>query len=292
MLVWPAVAVVGFFALTWVVVALAASSTARYDFARNRVQEAPALDRAVAAPARHARVRSAGRRGDGAARTSRPRKAAARHPSSARLGTGVATHPAGSRLPDAGSATGWWLIDLADGRLVAGPFADRLEAEWAAFAEAPHGWPAARVVHGVRSVTGALLTKPVPEEGAWMLELGQQLTRLGEDWFELVSDTDPLTTLVVEVAEALVEAGLPLHDCSGSSSQGGVCLTPYAESGGIVVSWHGHARMTLQQVHGAAADTALRRTMTAAVADVLAQRGFDVAPLGEGCGHLVTSVPR
>src|SRR5690348_3106369 len=130
MLVWPSVAVLGFFALTWVVVALAASSTARYDFERNRVEEAPALARA-AAPAR-----SAGRRGDGAARISRSRKAGARQPSSPRFGTGVATHPAGSRLPDAESATGWWLIDAAEGRLVAGPFPDRLEAEWAAFAEA------------------------------------------------------------------------------------------------------------------------------------------------------------
>lgn len=289
MLVWPAVAVLGFFALTWVVVALAASSTARYDFERNRVEEAPALDRAEATPARGTRVRSAGRRGDGAARVSRSRKAGARQPSSPRSGTGVATHPAGSRLPDAQSVTGWWLLDADSGRPVAGPFADRLEAEWAAFAEAPDLPPATRVVHGVRSVTGALLSKPAPQEGAWMLELGQQLARLGEDWFELVSDTDPLTTLVVEVAEALVEAGLPLHDCSGPGSPGGVCLTPYVECGGILVSWHGHERMTLQQVHGAAADTALRRTMSAAVADVLAQRGFDVAPLGEGCGHLVTS---
>jgi len=287
MLVWPAVAVLGFFALTWLVVALAASSTARYDFERNRVEEAPARDRSMADP-----VREAGRRRDGAARVPRPRRAGARQPSSPRIGTGVATHPAGSRLPDGGSAAGWWLIDADAGRLVAGPFADRLEAEWAAFADAPAGPPATRVVHGVRTVTGGLLPKPAPQEGAWMLELGQHLTRLGEDWFEPASDTDPLTTLVVEVAEALVEAGLPLHDCSGPGSHGGVCLTPYAEPAGILVSWHGHERMTVQQVHGAAADSALRRTMSAAVADVLAQRGFGVAPLARGCGHLVTSTRR
>jgi hypothetical protein len=206
----------------------------------------------------------------------------------------VATHPAGRRLADDESATGGWLVDAAmvDGgpdRVVAGPFADRLEAEWAALADAPSGDGTSRVVHGVRTVTGALLLTPAPQEGAWMLELGQQLTRLGEDWFELVSDTDPLTTLVVEVTEALIEAGLPLHDCSGSGTVGGVCLTPATESGGILVSWHGHERMTLQQLHGAAADTALRRTMGAAVADVLGQRGFDVRTLGWGCGHLVTS---
>jgi hypothetical protein len=205
----------------------------------------------------------------------------------------VATHPAGRRLADEGSATGWWLVDEpmdgAPARVVAGPFPDRLEAEWAALADSPSGEATARAVHGVRTVTGALMLTPAPHEGAWMLELGQQLTRLGEDWFELVSDTDPLTTLVVEVTEALLEAGLPLHDCSGPGTVGGVCLTPCSESGGILVSWHGHERMTLQQVHGAAADTALRRTMGAAVADVLGQRGFDVQTLDWGCGHLVTS---
>jgi hypothetical protein len=204
----------------------------------------------------------------------------------------VATHPAGRRLVEGESATGWWLVeepadDGSAARLLAGPFADRLDADWAALSAGLDG-ARARAVYGARTVAGALLPQPVPQEGAWMLELGQQLTRLTEDWFDLVSDTDPLTTLVVEVAEALIEAGLPLHDCAGAGVVGGVCLTPHPPSGGILVSWHGHDRMTLQQLHGAEADAALRQTMSAAVADVLVLRGFDVASVPWSDGHLVT----
>jgi hypothetical protein len=164
-----------------------------------------------------------------------------------------------------------------------------LEADWAALAGGTAASPQAQVVYGVRTVAGGLLPKAAPQEGAWMVELGQQLTRLGEDWFEQVSDTDPLTTLVVEVAEAVIEAGLPLHDCAGGGPAGGICLTPHPAGGGILVSWHGHDRMTLQQLHGAEADVAVRQTIGAAVADVLVQRGFEVEPLGWSGGHLVTS---
>ena len=52
-------------------------------------------------------------------------------------------------------------------------------------------------------------------------ELGGQLDRLPEDWDDLLTDDDALTTLVVEVAAALVEAGLPVHDCAGSDSRAG-----------------------------------------------------------------------
>jgi hypothetical protein len=289
-MVWPAVAALGFLLLTALVIALGVSSTARYDFDRNRVQDAPepAFEGAAAA----ATSRCAGW-ADGAARA--PGSGRLSAPPEPRAAGGPAAHPAGRRLGEGQAATGWWLVDQPDGdgaiaRVLAGPFTDRLDAEWAALAKAPFGPVTTAVVHGKRSVTGALLLTPAPQEGPWMLELGQQLTRLGEEWFELASDTDPLTTLVVEVAEALIEAGLPLHD--GDGAFGGVCLTPCTDSAGILVSWHGHERMTLQQLHGAEVDAAVRRTMSAAVADVLLHRGFDVRPLGGGCGHLVTSACR
>lgn len=292
LLVWPIVAVLGFVVLTAVVIALAASSTAQYDFERNRAHDprVPALDRS--APARSGGDRSFGRRGGGVARE--PRRAAPQQSSGRLAVSSVATHPAGRRMAGGESATGWWLVDHSgdDGaaaRVVAGPFADRLEADWAALAGGLADADRARAVYGVRTGSGALLPRPAPQEQAWMLELGQQLTRLAEDWFELVSDTDPLTTLVVEVTEALVEAGLPLHDCAGPGPAGGVCLTPHPQRGGILVSWHGHDRMTLQQLHGAEADAALRQTMGAAAAAVLAQRGFEVEPLGWSAGHLVTA---
>ena len=57
MLMWPVVAALGFLALTGLVIALGTSSTARYDFERNRVQgpEAATLDRSAGAASGKAR---------------------------------------------------------------------------------------------------------------------------------------------------------------------------------------------------------------------------------------------
>ena len=107
----------------------------------------------------------------------------------------------------------WWLVDDA-GLLVAGPFADRIDADWAALSADM----AAVSVHGKRTADGSVTLRPAPEEQAWLRELGDQLDRLPLEWDELLSDTDPLTTLVVEVAAALVEAGLPLHDAPQGSA--------------------------------------------------------------------------
>ena len=47
---------------------------------------------------------------------------------------------------------------------------------------------------------GTVVRRQLPSERAWLADLGEQLDRLGDDWDELVSDDDALTTLVVEVA--------------------------------------------------------------------------------------------
>jgi hypothetical protein len=52
---------------------------------------------------------------------------------------------------------------------------------------------------------------------------------------------------VVEVAATLLDAGLALHDCDGPGPAGGVCLTPEPGSGGILVSWRPHDRMSVQR---------------------------------------------
>ena len=91
---------------------------------------------------------------------------------------------------------------------MAGPFADRIDADWAALS----GGLEAESVHGIRRADGGVTSRPSPEERAFLGELGEQLDRLPHDWDDLLTDTDPLTTLVVEVAAALLEAGLPLHD--------------------------------------------------------------------------------
>jgi hypothetical protein len=183
---------------------------------------------------------------------------------------------------------GWWLVveDDGQGRVVGGPFPDRAEARWAA-ALGPVG---ARPVYGLRRADGGLTRKPSPQDWAWLAHLGEQLERLPDDWATVLSDDDPLTTLVVEVTAALAEAGLPLHDAAGPGDEvGGACLIPQPELGGIVVTWRQHDRMSVDRVHGATPDAVVQQVMNRAVADVLIARGFAVDTFGGASGHVVRS---
>ena len=158
------------------------------------------------------------------------------------MAVSVATHPAGKQRVAPDAVPAWWLVDESGdqaGQVLAGPFADQVDADWAALSSGLS--ESAQSVHGVQRLDGGIVRRQSPEEKAWLAELGDQLDRLPEDWDELLTDDDALTTLVVEVAAALVEAGLPVHDCAGSDSMGGVCLTPGPHYGGVVVSWHQHA---------------------------------------------------
>jgi hypothetical protein len=250
-IVSPAMAVLGFVALTGLVVALGRSSTARYE-----------RDRARAAQ-QQAEPPAPQRRPDGDA----------------------TSHPAGR------GTSAWWLVDDSGddpGTVVlAGPFPGRIEADWAA---ASGGLPtSAQAVYGARRADGALVRRQSPLERAWLAELGCQLDRLADDWDELLSDADALTTLLVEVSAALVEAGLALHDSAGDSPSGGVCLVPDPGRRGILVTWRQHDRMSLERVRGAAVEAAVQRTMNAAIADVLTEMGFPVTPVGTTGCHLVAA---
>ncbi|WP_142028133.1 hypothetical protein [Blastococcus colisei] len=262
----PAMAVLGFLLLTGVVVVLGASSTARYEFERNGARDQRRAD------ARTSGTHPAGRR------------AASRTADAGRAQTqgqvDVAVRPAPAQ-PTGGSA--WWLIDDR-AQVLAGPFPDRIDADWAALADE---LPAVSVF-GVRRPDGGVALRPSPEERAWLGELGNQLDRLPRDWDDLLSDTDPLTTLVVEVAAALVEAGMPLHDTT--QAQGGVCLAPDLELSGVVVSWRAHDRLSLRHPRGAAADATVQRSMNAAIAEVLGNLGFVVQPIGGTGSTLVTAL--
>ena len=202
-----------------------------------------------------------------------------------------AAHPAGR---GAGERTGWWLVDesaaLSSAPVVAGPFADRVDADWAALSGELSD--SVRAVHGVHGADGLVARRQSPQERAWLVELGRQLDRLGEDWDELLSDSDVLTTLLVEVSAALLEAGLTLHDTAEGSAAGGVCLVPDPGGRGILVTWRQHDRMSVDRVHGAGLETAVQRTMNAAIADVLTEMGFPVTPLGATGCHLVTATQR
>ncbi len=270
-LVWPAVVMVGFLVFTGLVVVLGTSSTARYEFERNGAQQ----------PQRSATPRSAnhpaGRRAPG--RPAETPSPSGRSGQSSR----VAVRPAPAAVAEGGPT--WWLVGES-AQVLAGPFADRVDADWAAFA----GELSAVAVFGTRRTDGTVKPKPSPEERAWLGELGRHLDRLPAEWDDLLTDTDPLTTLVVEVAAALVEAGLPLHDAGATQSGGGVCLVPDQDAGGLLVSWRPHDRMSLQQSRGATADEAVQRLMNAAILEVLEQLGFVVEEAGSTAVALVTAL--
>lgn len=186
---------------------------------------------------------------------------------------------------------GWWLVaDEEDGpaRIVGGPFPDRVEADWAAAVNGADGLHCVGPVYGARGPDGELSYRPSPQDWAWLAELGDQLDRLPNGWDVELSDDHPLVTLVVEVAEALFEAGLTLHDSTGAGSElGGVCLSPELALGGIVVTWRQRDRTSVDQSHGAAAGAMVQQVMSRAVADVLSIRGFTVDSFGSGTGHIV-----
>ncbi len=171
---------------------------------------------------------------------------------------------------------GWWLVggsEDAPGRVIAGPFPDRAEAGWSA--AALEDGAAARPAYGVRRADGSLRRRPSPQEWAWLDHLTAQLDRLPDEWRPLLAEEDPLTTLLVEVTAALGEAGIPLHDATGGGGTlGGACLTPTSDLDGIVVAWRQHDRMSLDQVHGGAADAAVQQAMNRALAEVLTARGL------------------
>jgi hypothetical protein len=250
-IVSPAMAVLGFVALIGLVIALGRSSTARYERDRRRVAQQQAQP---AAPQR-------------------------------RPAHDATAHPAGR------GTSAWWLVDESGdqpgGLVLAGPFPDRISADWAAFSgELP---ASASAVYGARGADGALVRRQSPSERAWLAELGRQLDRLAEDWDELLSDADALTTLLVEVSAALVEAGFTMHDCAEGGPAGGVCLVPDPGRRGILVSWRQHDRMSLERVRGAAVEATVQRTMNAAIADVLIEMGFPVTPVGTTGCHLVAA---
>ena len=300
-LLWPVVAVLGFVAMAAVVVALGRSSTARYEFERNgvRAQQQPAPSPADTAGPAGGGTRPAGEvaaPGDGgAALEASPARTAVGLAPTPQLPAQPSTHPAGRRLADPAAPAAWWLVDAEAGpapAALAGPFPDRVEAEWVAVS---CGIDAdARAVHGTLRPDGTVARRPSSRDRVWLTELGEQLDRLSDDWDELLTDEDALTTLAVEVTAALVEAGLPLHDCTGAdrgeAPSGGVCLTPEPLHGGILVSWRQHDRMSVQQVRGAALDTAVQRTMNDTLTALLVQFGFVVEELGDAGCALVTAI--
>ncbi|MEU2348326.1 hypothetical protein [Modestobacter sp. NPDC049651] len=190
-----------------------------------------------------------------------------------------------------GVVQGWWLVTgphegTGALRAVAGPFADETDAACAAL-QLVAGPGDLRPLFAGRLDDGSLAGRPSPAEQAWVQHLGAQLDRLSAGWDDDLPDA--LVTLVVEVAAALSDAGLPLVDGTTPTGpvSGGVCLTPDAGQDGVVVSWRQHDRMSVGLVRGAAADAAVQRAMNDAVAEVLSLLDLEVHPFGYGTAYIV-----
>lgn len=189
-----------------------------------------------------------------------------------------------------GAGRGWWLVDDEGGpcRIVAGPFPDRIQADWAADPFEHDGGPRPQAVFGLRRADGGLDCGPSPEDDAWWSHLAEQLERLPLGWDGALPEDDPLITLAVDVMAALTEIGLPVLDCNAlEEGAGGACVTPEPRLDGIIVSWRQQHRMSVEQVHGAEATAAVGRVMNGALASALALRGFVVEPFDGVGGNVV-----
>jgi hypothetical protein len=187
---------------------------------------------------------------------------------------------------------GWWLVveEARASRLVAGPFSDRVEADLAVVPFQQGEQHGTQAVFGIRRADGGLDRRPSPEDEAWLAHLADQLDGVSGDLGAGFSDDDPLGTLLVEVVAALSETGLPLYDATGAGVVlGGVCLAPQPGMGGILVAWRQHDRMSVDHIHGPAADASVQDVMNRALADVLMLRGFVVDGFGDGSCRLVRS---
>jgi hypothetical protein len=107
---------------------------------------------------------------------------------------------------------------------------------------------------------------------------------------------DPHAPLARDVAAALAEAGLTLHDCAPHHARyrlGGVCVLPIPSShnpdgqGGIAVSWTTHNLLALDWERGRE-HHGTQQAMNRALASVLKTLGYQVRPFGTGGASLVT----
>jgi hypothetical protein len=205
--------------------------------------------------------------------------------------SGVGSVSSGQVVLDGTVREAWWLVsgeECGPYRIVAGPFPERADAAWAAGAPVEDDAEHVRPVFGIRREDDRLGRRPSPQDWAWLAHLGEQLDRLPDDWDGVLSEEDPLTTFVVEVTAALSEAGLQLHDPAGPGDEvGGACLTPEPGLAGIVVTWRQHDRMSVEQIHGSAADVMVQQVMNQALAEILRLRGFAVSDFAGGSGHVV-----
>jgi hypothetical protein len=131
-------------------------------------------------------------------------------------------------------------------------------------------------------------------------ELADARARLADGLGSPVRADDPYAPLASDVAEALTEAGLTLHNCAPHHPQyrlGGVCVMPIPSGhnpdgqGGIAVSWTTHNLLAMDWERGRERQ-GTQEAMNRALAGVLKALGYQVRPFGTGGAYLVTESRR
>lgn len=106
----------------------------------------------------------------------------------------------------------------------------------------------------------------------------------------------PAGGLAREIARALVEAGFPVHHCSGWDPQrrvGGVCVRPVpvradpTGASGVTVSWAVHELLALAPAREAECE-ATREIMNMALAEMLFALGYAIQPFGASGAWMAT----
>jgi hypothetical protein len=127
-------------------------------------------------------------------------------------------------------------------------------------------------------------------------ELADARDRLSNGLGNPLPSGDPHAPLARDVAAALTEAGLTLHDCAPHHPRyrlGGVCVLPIPGGhnpdgqGGIAVSWTSHNLLALDWERGREREDT-QQAMNHALASVLKALGYQVRPFGPGGASLVT----
>jgi hypothetical protein len=131
-------------------------------------------------------------------------------------------------------------------------------------------------------------------------ELADARARLADGLGNLLPADDPYAPLASDVAEALTEAGLTLHNCGPHHPHyrlGGVCVLPIPSGhnpdgqGGIAVSWTTHNLLAMDWERGRERQ-GTQEAMNRALAGVLKALGYKVQPFGTGGASLVTEPRR
>ncbi|WP_131831616.1 hypothetical protein [Pseudofrankia asymbiotica] len=181
----------------------------------------------------------------------------------------------------------WWTTVFST--IVGGPWADRHDATKAGADD-----PDARAVYGCAQPDGTVAARPAPDQLSWERHLCTHLDRLrDDDGGPVRSLRDDVAMLALQVAGALVAAGLPLAETGGAEPHGGALVVParHATPAGVAIGWATHPHLPALGVHSEATAATLPDVMGYALASLLGTLGFRIQRGAGTHAHLVTAAP-